>query len=425
MKRAIIIIVAVVIVAAIVFVGYQQFLAPVAPTPTPVPVDFSPQTSQVVSAEAYVQPRQKADLAFKASGRVLEILVVEGDLVQAGQVLASLDKSDQQMLVDQAQVSVRQAEANLEQAAAGVESARASLASAEAQLAKVKAGATQQAVAQAEAAVETAKAQLAQVTAKARPEDIQAASAQLLKVEAVLRQAQSEYDRVSWSGDVSETPQALALEQATLDFKAAQSDYERLVNGPTAEEIAVARSQVKQAEAALAVTEAGPTAEDVAISEAQVAQAREGVAQAEAGQAVAQAGLESAQTNLTQAQERLADYDLAAPFAGTVAEITIDAGQFVSTGVPVISLADTSIWYVKTDDLSEIDIVAVAVGQPVKVTVDALPGETFEGVVTDIRPKSETKRGDITYTVTIKLLDAQDAPLRWGMTSFVDIEVAQ
>ena len=47
----------------------------------------------------------------------------------------------------------------------------------------------------------------------------------------------------------------------------------------------------------------------------------------------------------------------------------------------------------------------------------------FDGVVTDIAPRSEIKRGDVTYTVTIQLLDAEDAPLRWGLTAFVDINV--
>jgi HlyD family secretion protein len=65
----------------------------------------------------------------------------------------------------------------------------------------------------------------------------------------------------------------------------------------------------------------------------------------------------------------------------------------------------------------------VAVGQPVKVTVDALPDQEFQGIVTEIAPRSETKRGDVTYTVSIKLTDATDAPLRWGMTAFVDINV--
>jgi HlyD family secretion protein len=78
---------------------------------------------------------------------------------------------------------------------------------------------------------------------------------------------------------------------------------------------------------------------------------------------------------------------------------------------------------VETDDLTEIDIVQVAVGQPAIVTIDAIPDREFNGVVTNIAPRSEIKRGDVTYTVTIKLTDADDAPLLWGLTVFVDINV--
>jgi HlyD family secretion protein len=78
---------------------------------------------------------------------------------------------------------------------------------------------------------------------------------------------------------------------------------------------------------------------------------------------------------------------------------------------------------VETDDLTEIDIVQVAVGQPAIVTIDAIPDREFNGVVTNIAPLSEIKRGDVTYTVTIKLTDADDAPLLWGLTGFVDINV--
>jgi hypothetical protein len=57
------------------------------------------------------------------------------------------------------------------------------------------------------------------------------------------------------------------------------------------------------------------------------------------------------------------------------------------------------------------------------VTVDASPDRDFNGVVSEVAPRSETKRGDVTYTVTIELIDADDVTLRWGMTVFVDISV--
>ena len=143
------------------------------------------------------------------------------------------------------------------------------------------------------------------------------------------------------------------------------------------------------------------------------------------GVASAEAGLLTARTNLETAKKKLADYDLVAPLAGTLSQVRIRSGEFVAAGAPVMSLGDNSHWYVDTDDLSEIDVVQVSIGQEAVVKIDALPGQEFEAVVTKITPRSETKRGDVTYTVTVMLKDAEKTPLRWGMTAFVDILVAQ
>ncbi len=448
MKRIIIIVVVLAILAAVGFFGYRQFLAPVEATPTP-DIDLSAPAAlpEVVSAEGFVVPAEEADLSFQVGGQVVEILVAEGDAVETGQTLVRLDSTDQQKAVAQAEAGVTQAEAALTSAQARLAQARtgpteeaiaqaqAAVQTAKARLAQAKASPTEEAIAQGEAAVQTAKARLNQLLASARPEDVQAAAADLLTAQATLRQAQAEYDKIAWAGDVGETPQAIALEQATLSYQAAKARYDRVVNGATAEEIAVAQAGVAEAEAALAVVKAGPTKEAIAVAEAGVAEAEaalatvlagptdEEIAIAEAGVVEAEAALVSAQAGLAIAQAALSDFELAAPFAGTIARLSVEVGELVSPGTPVISLGDSSTWYVETDDLTEIDVVQVAVGQPAKVSVDAIPDRELNGVVTDIAPRSETKRGDVTYTVTIELTDATGTPLRWGLTAFVDIDV--
>jgi HlyD family secretion protein len=448
-KRIIVILVILAALAVVGYFGYQQFLAPVEPTPTLEESSVHVQTAlpDVVSAEGFVVPAVEAELSFQVSGQVVEVLVAEGASVEKGQVLVRLDSTDQQRAVEQAEAGVAQAraalasaQARLAQAKAGptdqaIAQAEAAVQTAQAQLAQVKAGPTSEAIAQAEAAVQTAQAQLDQLLADARSEDIQAAAAEVLIAQASLRQAQAAYDEIAWASDVGETPEAVALEQATLSFQAAQARYERLLNGATAEEIAVARAGVGEAEAALAAVKAGPTKEAIAVAEAGVAEAEaalatvlagstdEEIAIAEAGVAEAEAGLTSAQAALEIAQSGLADFELVAPLAGTIARVSVEVGESVAPGTPLISLGNSSTWYVETDDLTEIDVVQVAVGQPVKVTLDAIPNREFSGVVTDIAPRSEVKRGDVTYTVTIELTDAAGAPLRWGLTAFVDINV--
>jgi len=436
------------ILAVIGYFGYQQFLAPVEETPLPE-ADLSAQVflPEVVSAEGFVVPAQKAELSFQVGGQVVEIPVVEGDSVDEGQVLIRLDSTDQQKAVEQAEAGVTQAEAALSsaQAALGqvtagatdeaITQAEAAVQTAKAQLAQVKAGPTDEAIAQAEAAQRRVEAQLEQVLAGARPEDLEAAAADTLAAQASVRQTQSAYDEIAWAGDVGEAPQAVALEQATLAYEAVKAQYERLLNGATIEEVAIAQAGVEESKAALEAVKAGPTSEAIAIAEAGVAEAEaalatvragatdEEIAIAEAGVNEAEAGLISANAALAIAQKALEDYELKTPFGGSVARVSTEEGESVSPGVPVVSLSDSSTWYVETDDLTEIDIVQVAVGQPVSVTIDAIPNQEFSGVVTDVAPRSEIKRGDVTYTVTIMLTDAEDAPLRWGLTVFVDINV--
>ena len=77
----------------------------------------------------------------------------------------------------------------------------------------------------------------------------------------------------------------------------------------------------------------------------------------------------------------------------------------------------------ETDDLTEIDIVKVAENQKATISFDALSGETFAGTITHIKPRSETKAGDVTYTIIIDLVDSDAPQLRWGMTTFVEIDV--
>jgi HlyD family secretion protein len=238
------------------------------------------------------------------------------------------------------------------------------------------------------------------------------------------------------------------LEKATLAYEAAQADYDKLVNGATEEQIATARAGVAEAEAALAKVLAGATAEQIAQAQANVAGAQanldkllagatdEDIAIAEAGVETsranletvkaqveaAQSGLTAAQAQLASAQVQLDKTSLNAPFAGTISSLNIDVGEIVQPGVPVIALGNTSGWQIETDDLTEIDVVDVQIGAEVQISVDALPGEELTGKVVRITPKSETKAGDVTYTVLIDITKGDTSRLRWGMTTFVDIE---
>lgn len=112
--------------------------------------------------------------------------------------------------------------------------------------------------------------------------------------------------------------------------------------------------------------------------------------------------------------------ELRAPFAGVVAAVEMKRGEFVSPGIPVIRLADTSAWLIETTDLTELSVARVHDGDRVSVTFDALPALAMSGTVIGVRTHGENRLGDIVYRVTIRP-DRHDPRLYWNMTAVVSI----
>jgi HlyD family secretion protein len=117
----------------------------------------------------------------------------------------------------------------------------------------------------------------------------------------------------------------------------------------------------------------------------------------------------------------LANAEVRAPFAGTITNLDLKVGEFAASGSPVITIADLSSWVVKTTDLTEIDVVNIKEGQPVTLSLDSMPGITFKGYVLSIAQNYAEKQGDIVYEVTVLLGDKNPA-MRWGMTAQVNFE---
>lgn len=173
---------------------------------------------------------------------------------------------------------------------------------------------------------------------------------------------------------------------------------------------------------------------ETADLEANVAQAQAALDAARAQQALVPEGapqeqkdllaaqVAQAQAALEAAQTMLAEAALRAPFAGTVVAIAVEAGEVVGPGAPVVVLADLSEWRVETLDLQEEDAARLRRGQRVRVKVAALPGETFDGVVERVALSASSYQGNVTYAVRIRLEETA-APLSWGMTAFVEIDV--
>lgn len=137
-----------------------------------------------------------------------------------------------------------------------------------------------------------------------------------------------------------------------------------------------------------------------------------------ADQDALEARLEAAKTALASAQSAVDALNLTASLPGTVVDIQVIPGQKVSNAELIMSLADFTQWVIRTDSLTENEVVNVSVDQKVEVILDALPDVVLAGHVTNINERYEEIRGDITYSVTI-MLDQSDDRMRWGMTAAV------
>ena len=403
-KQVALMAVGVIVLSGLGFAGYQQFLAPTATTPTPMPQ--TKVTTDVISAQGFVNPTRSVDLAFRSGGRVAEVLIKEGDHVKQGQALIRLQ-------ADQLQ--------------AGVAQAQAALSLAQANLAQVQDGARPEEIAAAEASVRTAQAQIGAASAErdrltggATDAAITAAQARLAGALVDQKLAQDAYDKVTQCftvpGKKDEVCPGLGTPEEQLRAKlkaandavaAAQSALNEATKGAGKQvqaaqsNVAAAAAQRDLAQARLDQAKAGATATQIDVAKAGVAQA--------------QAAVDAANATLNEAT-------LTAPFDGSIAQINVEAGQVVGPGSPIVSLADLNSWEVDTDDLSEVDVVTVQIDQAVTISLDALPGVKLAGTVIAITPKAQTKRGDVTYTVKIAVKD-DDARLKWGMTAQVEISV--
>ena len=409
-----------------------------------------------VSAEGRIVPVDSADVVFQISGELAELMVTEGDSVSAGDALLRLVDIDQQIDLKQAQAGVVQAEANVESAEASLVSAEAGLVAAQvgvdaaqAQLDSVNAGATTEQIAlteaqvgSAEAGITSANGQFAATVEGATGAQIQAAQAEIAAAEANLVAVRLSRDAVVHGDGATDTEIAqaeLQLNAALADVEAARAGLAEAQAGATAGErqaasggVGAATANRDAAQAQLDLQLAGSRAEEVAIAEISIQQAENGVREAELVIAQAESGLAQARSALIEAQQAVASAESAlaktviyAPIDGTVARINPKVGEVISSGARVVTIADFSQWQIETTDLTELNIVSVANGMTADIEIDAFPGESLSGTVTDISTTSEVVLGDVTYRVTIDIDNDEGLQLRWGMTSFVVVDVAQ
>ncbi len=148
--------------------------------------------------------------------------------------------------------------------------------------------------------------------------------------------------------------------------------------------------------------------------------------QAEAQIALARANVQSAQARLDEARVNLDYTRIVSPVDGVVVSRSVSVGQTVAASFQTPTLFNVATDLTKMEvsaSVSESDIGGVAVGQEATFTVDAYPGQPFQGHVKQVRNSPVNVQNVVTYDVLIGV-DNQALRLKPGMTANVSIVTA-
>jgi HlyD family secretion protein len=388
MKKSYYILIALILAVAVAFAVYMNYKR----TADTTPEGFASSNGRL--------QLQNIDVASLRAGRVSQVLVHEGDLVEKGTPLVTLSSEELDTQLQGAEAAKSQAEAAKSQAEGRKSQAQAAKARAEGAVTRAMGtekraeggyARTQGGVNQADAVIAAKKAQL------------QIALDNLNNTKALRKD-----DLVS----IAE------LQQREQAYQAA-------------------KAEVLAAQAAKAQAAAGGTEAQAGIAEAQsgIAEAKAAVAEAQAGIEQAQAGINQAQAGINQAQSQInrvksiqSDMYVRAPQAGRVEYRIVEVGNVIAPGSKVVTLVDPNDVYLEiflpTDSSNQVQI-----GSPARIVLDGikavLPAKvSFVANQSQFTPKSvETKneREKMMYRVKLSL-DPQVASryqtlLKGGMTA--------
>jgi HlyD family secretion protein len=343
----------------------------------------------IVGATGTVRGNQTVMLSWQTSGTVEEVNVSLGEMVQEGDVIASLKQSSLPQTVILAQADLVSAENALEDLLDSYNDLAIAVA--------------EQNVATARQRLEDAQEHVDDINWTGTDEEIEEAYQDLQEAYEDLKIKEAKKNQYSNTSSRNYQIAYVQYLAAYDEYATALGDY-NYYSGQTVDEtergiseanLSVAIQQLADAEEQLADLLAGADSDDVAAAKARVA--------------AAQAALELAW--------------IESPFSGTITMAESKPGDKVQVGTPVYRVDDLSSLLVDVD-VSEVDINRVKVGQPVVLTFDAILAKEYTGVVVEVSPVGNVVAGVVNFKVTIELLDA-DEEVKPGMTAAVNMVVSQ
>jgi membrane fusion protein, multidrug efflux system len=317
------------------------------------------ESTDDAQVDAYVTP-----IASRVGGTILRVAVADNQQVEAGAVLVEIDPRDYQVALDRARAELATAQADFAAARANVP---ISSSETENNVAAAKGGVDRAAAAIVEAqhGLDAAKARLS--TTQARKRELEATAAKDAK----------DVERLKGLLAKDEIP------QQQFDTALAQAESSKAAAESAGAQVLEADAAIKGAESRLVSARGGQA---VAVAELRTAEtAPEQMAVTRARAASAEARVKQAEASVKQAELNLEYTTVKAPFKGTVSRKTVQPGQVIQTGQPLMTIiALEQVWI--TANFKETQLEDMRPGQKVAIDVDAYGGKEFSGKVETIAP---------------------------------------
>jgi HlyD family secretion protein len=305
----------------------------------------------------------EVDIAFKTPGRVIAIHFDEGDPVQEGELVAELDH--EQLLARR-----RELRAQL----GGIQSRKEELLA----LIRFQEESVRAQISQRRAEKRQTEAQLDLLREGSRQQEIDQARALVAATLAEADRAREDWDRAKdlyLTEDISRS-----------QYDSARAAHERL------------QAELQRARHQLDLVEEGPRIQEVNAAAAAVERAEAGLRQAEAGELeirrnrqtlqTLEAEVEAVHARLEQLESLIADARVYSPITGIVLVRSVESGETVSAGTPVLSVGDLSRPWVR-GYVPETRLAAVRIGAAVQITTDTWPGKVYPGRIVYLADEAE------------------------------------
>ncbi len=354
---------------------------------------------------------------FYQEGTVEEVLVEEGDTVEEGQALASLDidEWDEQLsiLEDQVTAAKRQLtteERDLLQAQINLQTAEDNLKNSQEDMEATDA--LELALFNAQITTRSAEHHVGETQDIYTWPDIETAQKDVDNAKAFLEYALD-----------SGLPQ-LTITYAQARLTAVEAILDTKINAYDTEEVAIAKLQLEAAEMAEAQARKNldnyleEAAEDLALKELSLELAQYRLEDAEIAVEDAEKDLEDAKADLDEASKSPV---ITAPFSGIITMVNVEGGDEILRGTVAIQIADPEKFEADIF-VSEMDILQVKLEGEAWVQVDAMSGLTLPAKVTHISPTAAIQSGVVNYNVKVEL-ESLEAAVRerqeamWGVVT--------